>query len=363
MGGRRRAPWVLVCLVLLLPACSRSTIEQPSAAEANLGQRLNEHHEQLKRDGFRGVVDIRRNGERLLSEAYGMADVAGSRKNTVDTRFRVGGVTEQVTAFVVLALQAKKRLALTDPVCRHLPTCVPAWQPITVEQLLLHTSGLPDYLALGPEESAALDSQGLSHLQLVEYLQRKPLEQVPGKWKRSAANYVVLGALIEKLTSKPYGEYVKTTVLDPLGMTATSTEWDRSDPAGRAVGHTGPNGVAAPAPARYADRALTTTAADLNRWNAFLITGKPLFGEVEARLRLTNASNGPFTGVATQGYGAVFLNASPREEVVATGVVPGFEAFSAIREQLGVSVVVLSNTDDAEAAELGARLLATATLS
>ncbi|MEU4803216.1 serine hydrolase domain-containing protein [Actinosynnema sp. NPDC023587] len=360
MGNGRRAPWVFGCLVALLAGCSGGVIEEPSRAEVLRGQRINEFHQELKREGFRGVVDVRRHGERLLSEAYGMADTATSRANTPRTRFRAGAMTEQVTAFAVLEFQSTRRLTLTDPVCRHLPTCVPGWQAITVDNLLLHTSGLPDYLVSG---LAAPDGNGLSHLAFVERLQRAPVERAPGKWKYSASDYVVLGALIEALAAQPYGQYVRSTILEPLGMGATTATGGQDDPESRAVGHADAQRPVAPSPApRFADLALSTTAADLGVWNNHLVAGTApgTWAESWDRLRSPSYVSVGVGRGGKQGYGVVFRDVSSVRGIHASGALPGFEAWSGVNIEAKVTVAVLANADGAKVDDLGERLLALA---
>ncbi len=358
----RGAPWLLLSL-LLLTGCSMPTQQTNVSLDEDIAEKLNDYHHQLRQNGFQGVVDIRRNGVRMLSEAYGQADASTSRPNQIDTRFRIGGVTRQITALAVLLLEQQGTLTLEDPVCKHLPTCTQEWQPITVGHLLLHNSGLSDYLDTTPPELAALFKDPPSHLALVEYLQGKPLDRTPGSgWKYSNSDYVVLGALIEHLSGEPYRQFVKRAILDPLDMYDTTTTWDELDPTRRAVGYLSAHPTAQPADptphARYADRVLSTTAQDLARWNSFLLTGKPEIANGDTRRKLLSPQLFTTEGGGTfQGYGFAVRHLHTQDVVYQSGDIPGFTAFNGIHPNTAVTVTILSNQSSTKANDMGHHLM------
>src|SRR5262249_29481646 len=93
-----------------------------------------------------GAVRVERNGTVLLEQGYGLADEAEQIANTPATRFRIGSCTKQFTAMAILLLQDDGVLQVYDPICQHLDDCPAAWQPITIQELLDHSSGIPDYI-------------------------------------------------------------------------------------------------------------------------------------------------------------------------------------------------------------------------
>lgn len=95
---------------------------------------------------FRGSVLLARDGAVLLSKGYGLADEAGQFPNTPQTRFRIGSITKQFTAMAILILQERGKLSVQDRLCSYISACPSDWQPITLQNLLTHTSGIPDYI-------------------------------------------------------------------------------------------------------------------------------------------------------------------------------------------------------------------------
>src|SRR5207253_2930406 len=115
-------------------------------AQAGIEQRLQVQMHALVRAGVPGVVVHVRRGSSTADLAAGRADLAEPRRMTTDDRFKVGSVTKTFVATAVLQLVADGKLRLDDTVARWLPGLVPGGDRITVRQLLMHTSGLFDYL-------------------------------------------------------------------------------------------------------------------------------------------------------------------------------------------------------------------------
>ena len=97
---------------------------------------------------FNGNALVAEKGEVIYEASHGMADFEWSVPNRLDTKFRIGSVTKQFTAMLVMQLVEQGKLAVTDTVSRHLPSYRPdTGERITIHQLLNHTSGLPNYTA------------------------------------------------------------------------------------------------------------------------------------------------------------------------------------------------------------------------
>jgi len=92
---------------------------------------------------FSGSVLIAQHGQVLLSKGYSMADWDQGVPNTPHTRFYLGSTTKQFTAMAILILQQQGKLHVHDPLCSYLENCPAAWQPLTIHNLLTHTSGIP----------------------------------------------------------------------------------------------------------------------------------------------------------------------------------------------------------------------------
>nr|MBF6590949.1 beta-lactamase family protein [Ktedonobacterales bacterium] len=216
-----------------------------------------------------------RGGRVLLSKGYGLADAAAGIPNTARTRFRIGSLTKQFTAMAILLLRERGRLRVSDAVCRYLARCPAAWRPITIEELLTHTSGIPDLA-----ERAITDyTKPLSPEALLALIESEPLAFAPGtSFRYSSAGYNVLGVVIERVSGQAYGTFLQQAIFGPLGMTATAYDVNRPIPPEHARGYTT---WGTPAPyldmsLPFAAGALASTVGDLARWERALEMGTTL---------------------------------------------------------------------------------------
>ena len=228
-------------------------------------------------------VTIVRNGETLVQQAWGTADAAANRPATAAMTYRIGSVSKQFTAALILKLVDRGKLSLRDTVGRtlgrHFKTLRLEWRPITVEQLLNHTSGLPrDYrlhalqALVAPTDEARLG-----------WAARDPMIFAPGtRHVYSNTGYMLLGLLIEKLYDKSYADVVRDEIAGPLGLTSLAPCTAPEIQATAIMGHTrSPQGTLLPASELMFDvvlggSGLCATAGDLARWNLALHGGRVL---------------------------------------------------------------------------------------
>jgi hypothetical protein len=125
-----------------------STLNAPPIPDepVGVGLQMHAHIQSIANDGrFSGAVLVARGDQVLLAEGYGMADYGAGIVNTAETRFRLASLTKQFTAMAIMMLQAADQLDINESICEYLEDCPPAWQPVTVRNLLSHTSGIPNY--------------------------------------------------------------------------------------------------------------------------------------------------------------------------------------------------------------------------
>ncbi|MGY0060237.1 serine hydrolase domain-containing protein [Streptomyces sp. LZ34] len=218
--------------------------------------------------------------------ATGVRDLASGRPVLADGRFRAGSVTKVLTAAVVLQLVAEHKVALNRPVQHYLPGLLPAdYPPITIAQLLNHTSGLRP--ADGPgnsfEAQYAHRFDTTTPQQLIASATADPLglEFTPGhKQHYLNINYTVLGLLIEKVTKDSYEHQVQRRILTPLGMHDTSYPGtDPRIPGPHNLGYQStPTGLVDVTDwnvsAGWAAGDVISTAADLERLTVALFSGR-----------------------------------------------------------------------------------------
>jgi D-alanyl-D-alanine carboxypeptidase len=191
---------------------------------------------------FSGAALVKRGEKVLLRKAYGLADREFRIPNTLETRFRTASVTKMFTAVAVLKLAQDRKLKLDDPLGKLLPAV--AKQPIaraTIHQLLTHTSGAGD--VFGPrytKHQRALRT----HTDYVKMFGGDALRSEPGaRYEYSNLGFILLGAMIERVSGKSYYDYVQEVVFDPAGMMRTGTLPEDVEVEGRAVGYDRPPGT------------------------------------------------------------------------------------------------------------------------
>lgn len=216
-----------------------------AATDAEIVQDIAEYLDLLSsKDVFSGVVALAHGGLTFFQRACGLASRSFEYPNNMETRFNLASMGKMFTGTAIAQLAEKGRLAFDDPLITLLPDYPDAdiARKVTVHQLLTHSAGLGDIFGPGfdPVKHKLRTVQDFFPL-----FTGKPLLFEPGtSWSYSNASYIVLGAVIEKLTGQDYWQYIRENVWGPAGMIATDAyELDRDVP-NLAVGYThmGPAG-------------------------------------------------------------------------------------------------------------------------
>src|SRR5579884_3801699 len=230
MQKRRWFPLVLLLLTWTCIGCSMSStaavtstpkataaVPTPTARPFPNAAQLDTYLTHLAKDGvLSGAVLVAQNGM-LFSKGYSLADKDARIPNTPQTRFRIGSITKQFTAMAILILQQDGKLHVQDRICLYIPNCPQDWQPITIEQLLTHTSGIPDYTNF--PDFVATWTQPTTPEQLIARFENMPLEFSPGSvFRYSSSGYILLGYIIERVTGESYATFLQQNIFDPLKM-------------------------------------------------------------------------------------------------------------------------------------------------
>jgi CubicO group peptidase (beta-lactamase class C family) len=354
---RRRYLGPLATVALLVVAsvtgCSDAAPGRPAGA-----QRIDTYlSDLLRRHEFRGSVLVARDGSVVLSKGYGLADTATGAVDTPHTRYRIASVTKQFTALAVLKLQDLGKLRVSDRLCDYLPDCPAHWRAVTIEHLLTHTSGIPDYT-----ESAnypAISTAAHSPDSLVALVRGRPLEFAPGsRWKYSNSGYALLGCVIERAAGASYAEFLQRQILRPLGLTETGYDTNQPDPSSHAVGYTDWSHPAAflDMSVPYAAGALYASTTDLYRWDRFLITGAPgiVTPTALAQMFMPRVSTDPQAAKSGQyGYGWFISGPTANPTYQHDGDINGFVSLNQIRRRSQLIVIVLSNLESSVVHDIG----------
>ena len=154
----------------------------------------------------------------ILKKGYGLADVEHNLAIKPHMTFRLGSLTKQFTAVAILMLEQEGLLKVTDDINLHLPDYPTHGKIITIENLLTHTAGIFNMTAI-PGFFANTSQTEMNTEELLEIFKDLPLDFEPGtKMSYSNSGYVILGAIIEKISNKSYGTFVKERIFAPLGM-------------------------------------------------------------------------------------------------------------------------------------------------
>ncbi len=189
-------------------------------------------------DRFSGAALVAKNGKTLFAQAYGLADREKKTANTVKTRFRLGSMNKMFTAVGTLQLVQSGKLDLKAPFGNYL-TDYPnkdVASKVTIEQLLSHTGGTGDIF--GPE----FDKNRLELKTLQDYVKlygnRAPEFAAGSRWQYSNYGFLLLGALIEKVSGQSYYDYVRDHIFKLAGMTGSASEPEEQLVADRSLGYT-----------------------------------------------------------------------------------------------------------------------------
>jgi CubicO group peptidase (beta-lactamase class C family) len=211
-----------------------------------LGSRLQDRLDPtIVETGFSGVVRVRQRGEVVYSRAAGYADRANRIANTIDTRFGIASGTKLFTALAIGRLIDAGKLELTTKVADCMPWNFPRYsREITIQQLLTHTSGVPDYY----DEEKITDFDGFKVAvpwcelhgpkDYLAVFPDEPMKFAPGeRFSYSNGGYILLGVVIEELTGKAYREFVAAEVFETAGMSSTGYFAMNRLPARTALGY------------------------------------------------------------------------------------------------------------------------------
>jgi CubicO group peptidase (beta-lactamase class C family) len=186
---------------------------------------------------FNGAALVVRRGEVLLNKAYGMENIEEQRQNDTTTLFRIGSLSKAFTSTAILMLQEQNKLRLSDTVSKYLPA-YPNGGKITIEQLLSHTAGVFEYLQVKEITELADDAPPIDLDKLISHFSEKGLTIRPGeKFAYSNSNYILLAAIVEKITGEKFEGVVRRLILDPLQMKNTGFDFIGADQSQKATGY------------------------------------------------------------------------------------------------------------------------------
>lgn len=253
------------------------------------------------------AVLIARDGKIIYDKGYGYADMEHKTKISPQTKFRIGSITKQFIASGIMKLQEEGTLSVNDKLSKYFPD-FPRAGEVTIHQLLTHTSGIHSFTN---KESFLNDVvKPVTNDSLINYFRNDEYDFSPGeRYQYNNSGYFMLGLIIEKVSGLNYGEYLKKTFFDPIGMTNSGVYSTKIKLTDEALGYEKQSDKYKRALDWNMDWAggagsLYSTTEDLYKWNEALFNNKVLKPEsMKAAFTPVVLNNGSIPPGIKYGYG------------------------------------------------------------
>ncbi|HSC53272.1 MAG TPA: serine hydrolase domain-containing protein [Phnomibacter sp.] len=291
-------------------------------------------------------VLIAHKNEIVYKKAFGSAHVELNVPLQPDMIFRVGSITKQFTAIGILQLVEQGKISLQDSIQKYIPGFPSKGHTITIEHLLTHTSGIPDYSNADTMHNPYIERHDFKPQQIIKYFDYMPLEFKPGtKYNYSNSGYVLLAYIIQLVSGQDYHTYMKKNVIDRAGLQHTLFAHEHTIIPNRVEGYTRDRGFFENREYQTSSMAfgcgdLLSTNEDLYQWNkallAYRLVSKELLQKAFTPFKLNDGSYTKY------GYGW-FIDSFGIKRIHHAGQVSGFTSMEAYYPGKDVFVSILTN--------------------
>jgi CubicO group peptidase (beta-lactamase class C family) len=336
-------------------------------------------------DGPGLAVLVRRQGQTVFGRGYGICDLRTKAKIDAQTNFRLASFTKQFTAMAIMLLVHDGKLRYDQTLAELFPDFPAYGRPVTVRNLLNHTSGLPDYEDLmdaaekvkGPLWSPEKQIQDDEVLELLK--KEKDGKFRPGtSWSYSNSGYVVLGIIVRKASGESYGEFLRQRIFAPLKMNLSIVfQKGRNEVANRAFGHTKESGTLretdqSSTSATLGDGGMYSNLEDLAKWDDALrnhtLLSEKEFQPALAPVKLSDGSEPRWPlepnddnlhpgKPVSYGFGWFLDPYQGRARMWHTGTTVGFRTVvERFIERDGVTAIILANRTDLDPEKLALQI-------
>ncbi|WP_343303794.1 serine hydrolase domain-containing protein [Chitinophaga niabensis] len=299
---------------------------------------------------FSGAVLIADSSGILLSKGYGYADRANKIKNTPATRFSMSSASKVFTGTAITYLAQQGKLKFTDTLGQYIKGFPSG---ITIHQMLTHSAGLDDFF----------NAKDFSYnkvrncIDMLTFMRSLPSVYPPGdSCIYSTGDCIVLGAIIEKITGMSFQNYIKTTFIDPLGLTNTSFTpyWALDDTQRKyAIGYR-KNDEAIPY--NYDNGSIPLSAGgawssveDIYKFDKAVFSGKVVHGKYLSQMMTKHTS-------AWEGSHFGYIWIINDKSIGHSGDSSGWHAMNNYYPRQGYTIILLTNSGGVDLYELGGRV-------
>jgi CubicO group peptidase (beta-lactamase class C family) len=335
--------------LLLFIFCSHAAFSQ--LTHKNTIDKSVEDYMQLAiaNDYFSGTILIAKEGKIQFQKAYGKASLELNVPNNINTKYSIASITKSFTALAIMQLVEKEKLKLTDSFCLYVSNCPDVWKPITIQQLLTHTSGIMNFSRL-PDWDEFHKKQSYTSKELVNLVREIPLKFAPGeKYNYSNTGYVLLGLVIEKVSGLTFADFINQNILDKIGTKNTGGYNNVDIISGLATGYYHKIGIPFPVPYENLELGnaagfMYSTVADLLLYDQALYTEKLLSKKSIEQMFTPYKDN--------YGFGWEIKEVYNRKMIGHSGSNNGFSAYLMRYPEEKITVIVLSNSDKTRATKI-----------
>ncbi|MDX1701602.1 MAG: serine hydrolase domain-containing protein [Melioribacteraceae bacterium] len=287
---------------------------------------------------FNGTICIMEGDEIIYKSAFGIADESKNEKLTTSHAFYLASVSKQFTTMAVMILKERGVLNYDDNLRMYFPEFPPYADNVKIENLMTHTSGIPDHFRLGAEKPDLTNNEVLELL-----IKQDSLDFQPGENSiYSNGAYVLLALIVEKASGQPFHVFMKENIFDPLDMN-NSLVYDESKPeiSPRVIGYNMFGKIADYNILTSGAGGIYSTIEDLAKWNKALydvkLVSQETLSEAYTSFKLNNDS------LTHYGYGWSVRNDSLGNRVYHSGGLAGFRTYLERNLDTKISFFYLTN--------------------
>ena len=301
------------------------------------------------------AVLVAKKGQIIYKKSFGSANIELNVPLAPDMVFKLASITKQFTAIATLQLAEQGKLSLTDSIQAYLPGYPSKGHVITIEHLLTHTAGIPDYMQLDFQHPN-MERWDFRPGQLIDSFKQYPLQFAPGtKFSYSNSGYYLLGYIIEKVSGKSYQSYVQEHILSPLRLSHSFFDRDGAMIPARVNGYRREGSDIKNADfwspsLAYAAGGLLSNTEDLYKWFSALLAYKLVKKETLKKaftpFRLADSTR------INYGYGWYVFSSGSVASIEHGGHMNGFVTNQIYFPEQDVFMALLFNTQDAPRDEL-----------
>lgn len=339
-------------LWLCLAGVSASAQQVPSLQSGHESQEVDDYvRERMAALHIPGLsLVVLRGGEIVLAKGYGKSNLELGTPASEKTAYAIYSITKTFTAVATMMLVEEGKVALEDPISRHLPNLPAAWRGVTIRHILTHTSGLPNWR----DHASTLRDMESDYTkdEVLNLVTGLPLVSGSGeRWEYVETGFFLLGMMIEKISGKTYEQFLRERVFEPLGMSDTRLDSRADMIPNRADGYSWEDGTFRNATwysptLTFSTAGLVSTVLDLAKWDAALYTDRLLKkSTLEQMWTPARLNNGHLVTETGLGFGLSPFTKNNRVHR-RVGHVGGAEGFATAMSRFiddRLTVIVLSN--------------------